>query len=50
MTPEQHARQQIDAELGASALRQECDELTAIFVTTLKLSKENSPRFLIHLS
>ena len=25
-----------------SALRQECDELTAIFVTILKRSKENS--------
>ena len=26
-----------------SALRQECDELTAIFVTILKRSKENAP-------
>ena len=36
----------VDAEIVSasklSALRQECDELTAIFVTILKRSKENS--------
>ena len=37
----------VDSKLVAadklSALRQECDELTAIFVTILKRSKENRP-------